>query len=262
MKYKNKIIGILAVLLLTLSSCTNEGIDNNQFQLLKKMVEVSVDQSSTETVLNYEGNKILTIDKVNLLVEFFYTGDVITKSIESDKTTNRTTIYQYSYSNGQLTKITSSDNYVVTYIYNNDESVAYVKHTKDSNNNDVIVYHGILYFKNGNLIKDEKFLDGTGKDSISKKSVEIVYDTKKNPLINILGFSKLLNYLELISINNKQKWTETSYVEENNNQVISSITMYRNELEYDTNEYPIGITSENPIFGAKDSKHLKSMLFY
>src|SRR6476660_6192025 len=118
MKKVKEIVGIVVVLLMTLCSCTNELIE--QVSMLKKIVEVSVDGSSNTTLLTYDGNKLVTIDKVDQLSKFYYTGDLITKVVESDKTTQHQNTLEYFYSKGQLTKITSSDNYVINYVHNSD----------------------------------------------------------------------------------------------------------------------------------------------
>jgi hypothetical protein len=263
MKKANIIIGILSVFLITLSSCSNENIDQTQVQLLKKVVEVSVDGTSNTTLLSYDGNKIVNIDKFDKHSEFYYTGDLITKIIESDKTNQHVNTVQYLYLNGQLSKITSSDNYVINYIHNSDGTVSYEKLTKDSQNNDVRINHGTLYFQSGNLIKDDKFLDDAGQGILAKNSISLEYDYKNNALNNILGFEKLLNYSKTISSNNDVASTETSYVKHlAEDQVVSSIKMYSNKYTYNLNGYPTVIVSEKLLFGGQNSNHLKSVLFY
>lgn len=263
MKKLNIIIGLLSVFLITLSSCTNENVDQAQVQLLKKIVEVSVDGSSSTTLLTYDGNKIANIDKFDKHSEFYYTGDLITKIVESDKTKQHINTLKYLYLNGQLSKITSSDNYVINYIHNNDGSVSYEKVTKDSNNNDVRINHGTLYFQNGNLVKDDKFLDEAGKGILAENSTSYEYDYKNNALSNILGYNKLLDYSKAISLNNVISSSEISSVKHiDEDEVISSIKINKSKHQYDSIGYPIEIVSENLIFGGNDSKHLKSLLFY
>jgi hypothetical protein len=263
MKKANKIVGILVVVLVTLCSCTNEKVDQNQVQLLKKIVEVSVDGSSTTTSLNYDGNKIVNIDKFDAYIEFYYTGDLITKIVESDKTLQHNNTLNYSYSDGQLIKITSSDNYVINYIHNNDSSISYEKLTKDSNNLDVKIYHGVLYFQGENLIKDDKTLDDAGKGVLVKKSVSVEYDYKNNALHNILGFNKLLDYSKIISSNNAIISAESTSVNNlEDNQIISEVKRFDSKYQYNSNGYPTEIVSQNIIFGDSDSNHLKSQLFY
>lgn len=170
---------------------------------------------------------------------------------------------EYSYSAGKLTKIISSDNYVVNYVHNTDGSISYEKLTKDANNLEVKIHHGILYFQNGNLSKDEKIFDNAGKGVLVKNTIEIAYDAKKNSLNSILGFNKLLDYSKVISANNAITNIEISSVKNaDDDQVTSSIKRYDSQYEYNSNGYPIEIVSEKIIFGGTDSKHLKSQLFY
>jgi hypothetical protein len=261
MKKTKEIVGIVVVLLITLCSCTSEPIE--QVQFLKKIVEVSVDGTSNTTVLNYDGNKIVNIDKVDKLSKFYYTGNLITKIVESDKTSLHSNTLNYTYFDGQLIKITSSDNYIINYIHNNDGSVSYEKLTKDSNNLDVKIYHGVLYFHGENLIKDDKISDNAGKGILANSSISIEYDSKNNALNNILGFNKLLDYSTIISSNNAISSIESSsikYIE--NNQIISEAKRFDSKYQYNSNGYPTEIVSQNIIFGAADSKHLKSQLFY
>ena len=261
MKKAKIIIGIIVVILLTLSSCSTENID--QVPLLTKIVEVSVDGSSNTTTLNYNGNKIVNIDKVDKFSEFYYTDDLITRIVESDKNSQHKNTLNYSYSNGKLVKITSSDNYVINYVHNTDGSVSYEKSTKDLNNNEIKIYHGILYFQNGNLIKDDRILDDAGKGILAKNSVSLEYDYKNNALNNIMGYGKLLNYSKTISYNNDVNRTETSSVKNfAEDQIISSIKTYKSKYTYNLEGYPTIIVSENLLFGGKNSNHLKSVLFY
>lgn len=261
MKKVNIKIGIVVVILITLCSCTTETTE--QVSMLKKIIEISVDGTSNTTTLTYNANKIATIDKVDTFSEFYYTDDLITKIVESDKTTQHINTLDYSYFNGKLVKITSSENYVLNYIHNSDGTVSYEKLTKDSNNNDVKMYHGTLYFQNENLIKDDKFLDDAGKGILAKNILSKQYDNKKNALHNILGFNKLLDYSKTISSNNDISSTETSSVKHiDDDQVISAIKIHNSKYQYNSNGYPTEIVSEKIMFGVTDSKHLKSQLFY
>lgn len=256
-----KKIGVIIIFLLAFCSCTTETIE--QVPVLKKMVEISIDGTSTTTTFAYNGTKIIHIDKPDALSEFYYTGDLITKMVEFTKSNSHKNTFDYSYSNGELVKMISSDNYVVNYVHNNDGSVSYEKLTRDSNSLDVKVYHGILYFQKGNLIKDEKTFDDTGNSVLSQSEVSFVYDTKHNPLLTIQGFDKLLCFQQAISLNNCISWVE-SYTTKNTNddQIISSAKRYDNQYQYDSNGYPTEIVSEKNIFGSTDSKHYKSQFFY
>ncbi len=125
------------------------------------------------------------------------------------------------------------------------------------------IYHGILYFQNENLIKDERIVDDAENSVLAETILTISYDSENNALRNILGFDKLLDYSKMISSNNEILSTVDSSVKYiDDNQVISEIKRYDSEYQYNTNGYPAEIVSENIMFGGSDSKHLKSQLFY
>jgi len=247
----------------TLSSCTNDSVSSPRVQLLKKVVEVSADGSSNTTLLTYAGNKIVNIDKVDKFSTFYYLGDEIIKITDLDKSNQHINTLQYAYTDGKLVKITSSDNYVLNYIHNTDGSVSYEKLTKDSKNSDVKIYHGTLYFQNGNLIEDDKILDDAGAGILSKNTLSKTYDSKNNALYTILGFKKLLDYSAAVSLNNGLNSIETTsikFIDED--QATSSVIPFSSKYQYDSNDYPTEIVTENILFGGNDSKHVKSQLFY
>lgn len=258
-----KKIIIVILFIGTLTSCSNEAVELVQPQLLKRVVEVSVDGTSTITTLSYEGNKIKNIDKADVLLEFNYSDNLINKIIKTDKASKHINTLQYSYADGKLVKITSSDNYVLNYIHNSDNSVSYEKTTKDSQNNVVKIFHGTLYFQNENLTKDEQQIDNLEPNILSTKTLTVAYDDKKNPLHDILGFSKLLDFSKSISTNNVLNSYETTtikYIAED--QVIAAFKLNKNISKYDILGYPVEIESESNIFGENDSKHSKSLLYY
>lgn len=253
---------IVSLFLTVLCSCTNDVESNIQY--LRQIDEVSVDGTSNTTVINYSGNKITSIDDAKKRSSFLYTANLITKIEELDKVNSRTVTLQFTYTNNNLTRISSSDNYVLNYIHNADGTVSYEKLTKDSNNNDVKVLHGILYFQSENLIKNDIIFDNAGANVISKKTITYDYDYKINSLRNIIGFSKLLNYDKSISINNNIRSIETTEVKYlSTNQITSSINIYKKEYTYDTNGYPKEIISEKEFLGnGESSKHLKTVLIH
>lgn len=253
---------IVFVFISLLCSCTNDLDD--RIQLLKQIVEVNVDGTSSTTVLTYNANKISSIDNTVKHSDFIYTGNLITKIEETNKVNNHINTLQYTYANNNLVKVTSSDNYVMNYTHNADGTISYEKLTKDSNNNDVRVNHGILYFQSANLIKDEMFLDDAGAQILSKKTINLEYDFKNNALQNILGFNKLLNYNTSISVNNSILSIEEFEVRNlDTNQIISSISQYKSEYKYNSGNYPIEIVTEKLFLGNGASlTHFKTTLYY
>lgn len=261
MKNRFKNIGILILVLTILSSCTTETVE--QVPMLKRIVEVAVNGSSTTTTLNYNGVKIVSIDKADAFLEFYYTGSLITKIVEINKANSHKNTFDYIYVDGLLNKITSSDNYVINYKQNIDGSVSYGKWTKDSNNVAVQVYYGTLFFQNENLTKDVKIIEDSKKGILTTKTVSILSDNNKNALHNILGFDKLLDFAKTVSSNNCLINAE-SYSEKQlgADQITSSIKRFDSKMQYNTKGYPTEIVSENVLFGETDSNHLKSQLFY
>jgi hypothetical protein len=257
-----KQIGILIVVLTTLCACTNEPIEQ-EVSMLKRIVEVSVDGSSSKTTLHYNGIKIASIDKGDAVLEFFYTGSLITKIIETNKETSHINTLDYYYVEGILSKITSSDNYVVSYTHNKDGSVSYEKWTKSANNTAVKEYYGTLFFDNENLVKEERVNEDSQKGLLTTKTLNRFFDNRNNALRHILGFDKLLDFAKTASSNNCILHSE-SYSEKHldTDQIISSIKRVDNKIKYNATGYPIEIISENRVFGDSDSKHLKSQLFY
>jgi hypothetical protein len=253
----------VTLFIVTITSCSTDNDDIIQIKLLKKVIEINTDGTSSTFNFTYNDNKISSINSELNSKTFTYTDNLITEIVELNKTNQHINTSQYLYSNGQLSKITSSDNYVLNYIYNSDGTVSYEKLTKDSQNNDVRVFHGTLYFQGGNLVKDYKVLDDAGKGILAENTVSFEYDNKNNALSNILGYNKLLDYSKTISSSNVISNSETSSVKHiNEDQVISAIKINKSKPQYDSLGYPIEIVSENLIFGGNDSKHLKSILFY
>lgn len=257
-----KQVGFLIVVLTTLCACTNESVDP-EISMLKRIVEVAIDGSSSTTTLNYNGDKIVSIDKADAFLEFFYTGSLITKIVETNKTTSNKNTLDYGYADGLLNSITSSDNYVVRYTHNKDGSVSYEKWTKSANNTAVEEYYGTLFFDNDNLIKDERIREDNQKGIIKTTTVSSFFDNRNNALRHIKGFDKLLDFAKIASANNCLLHSESNSEKHlDTNQIISSIKRADHKIQYNAAGYPTEIISENIIFGGSDSNHLKSQLFY
>jgi hypothetical protein len=246
----------------TFNFCTNESVDQVT-PMLKKVIEVSIDGSSTTTTLSYDGLKIKSIDKVDTFFEFYYTGKLITRIVETNKVTSRKNTLDYSYVDGFLSSISSSENYVVQFKQQKGGAVSYEKWTKNVNNVAVKVHRGTLYFENANLVKDETVTEDSMKGIVTTITLDRVFDKGKNPMYHILGFDKLLDFAATISSNNYIIVIE-SYTKKdlNSGQTISSVKRVESTIEYNSMQYPTEIVSENLFFVGRDSKHLKSQLFY
>jgi hypothetical protein len=255
MKYSSKIFFFISIVSVLLSSCSNDKDDKSKF--LKKVVETSADGTSTTTLLKYIGDEIVTIDGIELRTDFTYTNGLITKIRTTDKGTQLSQTVEYSYDTDQLIQVVSPNNYVINYIHNTDDTVFYEKRSLNSGSQEAKFYHGTLYFKDKNLIKDERILDDAAPGLVSKYTVNFQYDSKKNPFYPILGYSKLLDHNEVISSNN----TVSSVVESSStnaaDQTISSAKFFNSTFKYDTDGYPTEELTETAKSG-----YLKSQYFY
>lgn len=253
----------VTLFIVTITSCTSDNVDVVQLKLLKKVIEINVDGTSSTYNFTYNGTKIVSINSELNTKTFTYTNNLITKIIELDNATQLQTTYTYSYIDDKLTQIICSDNYELNYTYNADGTISYKKTTTDINNNIVLIYHGALSFQNENIHNDKKTFDNTAVNILSKEEVSFVYDAKKNPFNNITGYNKLLNRFNTNSINNATSSIEiasTSYLD--TNQITSSAIQLPRVFQYDNGDYPIEIVSDKAVFENQNKRHLKSLYFY
>ena len=118
-----------------------------------------------------------------------------------------------------------------------------------------------MYFQNGNFIKDERILDNTAAGVVSNYSISYEYDSKNNPLNAILGYEKLLDHNETISLNNSTITTIiTSTTKEG--QISSSAKFYKKSYKYDIEDYPTERVSENTLLNNGNYGYLKLQFFY
>ncbi len=241
----------------TLFSCSND--DNNPDKLLRSIVEVSDNGASTITFFTYVGNKIVSIDEADKSTTFTYTDNLITGAIILDKTTQHQSTLQYIYDNDQLVQVISSENYVINYAHNSDGTVSYEK----VQNNEIRLVHGVLHFKKDNLTKDERTLYDPDPNVQITESVSFEYDAKRNPMHNVLGFDKLLDYHKYTSPNNSKSSFETSTVRFlEQDEVISSAHMFPSTYKYDSDGYPTEVNSEKPFLGSVNPNHAKTLFYY
>lgn len=259
MEKANKKVWMVLVFLITLCSCSNEYVNIKKF--LKTIVETSADGTSQTTFFTYNGDEIVSVDGVYKHTDFTYTDDQITKIVELDKATQVRNTVEYSYAKGQLMRAEALNNYRINYIHNSDGSVSYEKLALDSGNQEVKEFHGILYFQNENLIKDERILDNTAVGVVSNYSISFEYDSEHNPFRNILGYEKLLDHNETISLNNSTIITVITSTTKDG-QISSSAKFYKRSFKYDLENYPIEQVSENTLLNNGNYGYLKSQYFY
>lgn len=254
MKKTKNIFWVLSIFLLTLYSCSNDTDDS--IKLLKKIVTTSADRTSETTLFTYNGNEIVSIDGLQKHTDFTYADGLISKTVTINKTNQLVETIEYTYISGELVSVKSLGNYRISYTHNSDKTVSYEKFKISSGNQEIKEFHGVLYFENENFIKDERTLDNTAAGVLSKYSISFDYDSKHNPLYNILGYKKLLDYNDAISSNNSLISTMITSASKDD-QVISSAKFYKNSFTYDLDNYPTEQVSEN-----EDTGYLKTTFFY
>ena len=115
--------------------------------------------------------------------------------------------------------------------------------------------------ENENFIKDERIFDNTAAGVVAKHNVIFDYDAKRNPLYNILGYKKLLDYNEGISSNNSLMRTVTTNFSKDD-QITSSASLYKSTFKYDSENYPTERISETAVAGNGNVGYLKTQYFY
>ena len=260
MRKAKKIFWVVSILILTLLSCTKD--NGSDIKLIKKLVETSSDGKMVTTVFTYIGNQLVKTDSDQQHVDYTYVNGLITKIVTVNKINKTTTSLAFTYDNDQLVSLKSSDNYVIKFVKNADETVSYQKITLNANNEEVKVYHGVLSFKNKNLIKDKRTFDDTEPGVISTYDVSYEYDLQKNSFYNILGYDKLLEHNDLISINNSQISVVESSITNAADQIISSANFYKSSFKYDKEGYPTEKVSESVMPSDGKSGYLKTEYFY
>lgn len=189
-----KTILLLSAFAFLFNSCSSDNasettpIDQNGI-LVKKMVYSSPDEppdSPYNTTINftYNGNKLVQgIDEDNYKSVFTNAGNLITKIESFDKNTvDAQDLFTYN-SSGKLTEyryLSMFDNYEdkYTYTYNLNGTVT------------VSECHGTI----GNTIEDSSYnYTYTNGESSSTNSNAYTYDSKNNPLKNVVGYREIMS---------------------------------------------------------------------
>ena len=251
MKITKNIFWILSLSVLFLISC-----DRNKF--LTKLVETSADGSAKTTLYTYKGNEILSIDGNEIHDDFVYNNGLISKIVTTDKLSQRKTTMVYTYDKKMLVRAECLNEYSISYLHNQDGTISF---EKKALNPETKLYHGTLTFKNNNIIKEERVIDSSAAGMVATHTLSFEYDTKKNPLHSIMGYEKLLDQSNLISLNNSVISVVTT-TETKADQTISSANFYKNTFKYDENDYPLERVSEAVMPAKGKSYYLKSEYFY
>ena len=256
MKKAKNIFWLLSIFLLTFYSCSNDTEDSSK--LLMKVVKTQ-DNGISETILfSYNDSKIVNMDGTTSRTDFTYTDGLITKTVLLNKSNQLRETIDYKYLDGKLIEVTSSENYKIKYIHNVDRTVSYNKFSFDSANQETKIYHGTLFFDNGNLTKDDRIFDNTAVGVISNEIRSFDYDGKKNPFNDITGYNRLLVQSQVVSSNNIVLIVEEFRVTKGD-QITSSASRNKCIYKYDAAGYP---TEQNAEVSGANSGSIKSEYFY
>ena len=238
-----KLLYLFSASLLVLSSCSSDD-DTTATVLLKKASYVSTGESFT-TDFTYSGNKLVSwVDSFGDKKTFTYTGDLITKIVDTDDKGNVDYTTEFTYTNGKLTSEISLETgddykYKTKYVHNTDGTISFeefrvaVATGKEEEYGDI----GKYTFKNGNLVKIEKSYYGTN----SSETYE--YDAKNNPFKNVVGFNLFVNDEEGAYVNNIVKRTYSNS---------NSTGTYTNTYEYKYNAEGFPTEQKDFYNGASD----------
>ena len=204
-----KILTLVSAIALVFTSCSKDddsGTNESENILLKKTI--STQGTNTEFYdWTYDGNKIVSIiGNDNSKDLYTYTGDLITKLEEFDDTTLEYTT-NYFYNNGKLVSMEEIESGATQknrtdYTYNSDGTVSFTRYTVViATNATNTIHNGKLFFANNNIIKKEVIRTN------STSTITYLFDDKKNPLMNVVGFDKLFDE-EMSLKNNITKETE------------------------------------------------------
>ncbi|SDW82343.1 hypothetical protein [Flavobacterium degerlachei] len=259
MKKRLNIVLILCSVLAVFCSCSKDKDENMKF--LKQLVETSADGTSTTTDFTYNGEEIKSIDGVKQHTDFSYMDGLITKIVVLDKTNKTVNTIEYNYLRGKLVSAKSSDNYIIKYTANSDNSIAYERFDINAEDKEVKIYHGTLYFEKNNFIKDQRTFDNAPSGVSITYTASFEYDAKSNPFHSIMGYEKLLDHNDIISANNSLISVITNSSSQND-QVISSANFYKSTFKYDEDGYPTEKISEAVMPVNGNSEYKKSEYFY
>ena len=256
MKKIKSIYIVLSICIFAFYSCSTDADDN--LRLLKKTISTSKNGEVITKQFSYNGTEIESTDDNAVHVEFTYTDGLISKKVTLNKVTNVSETVKYTYDAGKLVSATSLKKYLINYTHNADRTVSYEKLTLSSDDKLLKEYHGILYFQNENLVKDERVLDNTAEGTVSKYTLEFEFDSKNNPFFQIKGFNKLLDNSQLISESNCLVITEASSLAKDD-KIISSAKFHQSNFIYDSSNYPKEQISQTSIF---NTSFVKIEYFY
>jgi hypothetical protein len=234
-----KIIAILSVFILLMSSCSdneNTIIVNNQPVLVKKIITKNL---SSNTILNvsdveYNGNKILKTSNQNSIVNYIYTGDLITNIKIYDLNNTLMVEYLYSYENNNLVE-TIRRNFFENicekrlYVYNTNGTVDFTYYTGDLAAQTTLYKTGAITIQNYEVVS---IIGQNHLDSFNWTKIK-TYDNHNNPEKNVVGMNKLNVELDRVGGVYENLLSDT-FIYNNSQYTITDFS-----YEYDSNGFPI-----------------------
>jgi hypothetical protein len=225
-----KLLYLFSASLLVLTSCSSD--DNASSEptatiLLKKTSYVTSGESYTVD-FTYSGNKIVSnVDNYGDKTTFTYTGELITKIVDTDNKGVVDQATEFTYTNGKLTSEISLETgddykYKTKYVHNADGTISFEEFRVSvaTGKEEEYGYVGKYTFKNGNLVKKEKSYYGTNSFTTYE------YDANNHPFKNVLNFNLLISDEESY-VNNIVKITYSNATE-----------VYTNTYKYNANGFP------------------------
>lgn len=251
MKNLTKIFFFISIVVILLSSCANDKDDKGKNFI--KMIETTENGVAENSIFKYYENQILSAENSKQRIDYTYDGGLITKIVIYNKDNESSIVLDYKYAKEKLVQVSSSEDYEIYYTHNTDGTVSFEKYKGTSEGEGERVYHGVLYFKNDNLIKKECVFDVVDEDKVITSKITFDYDTFNNPYFSILGYDKLLDKGAAISKNNVvMTVAETTVID--GEQTISSAKMYTTTYKYDADNYPVEQVSEASLNNPNYSK--------
>lgn len=239
-----KIAIVFSALILILTSCSSDDESNSNQNLILLKKSISTSSSGAVNTINYayEGNKIISATSNSSKINYFYTGNLITKIevTNLDEVVTDRFLYVYDSLQRLIQKsslsITTNNGAREILQYNSDSSISFNDYSGDLISQTELFGTGKYFFNGNNKIKEEYTFANDNQTVI--RTFE--YDDKNSPFKNVLNMIYFLNFTS------------------NNFNIVFSVTKINGEIQstgisqysYNSNNFPIteSTTSTNGTF--------------
>lgn len=187
-----KLLYLFSAVALMLTSCSSSDDSSSSYILVTQIIQTNEFAGNIETNtinFNYNGNRLISQSIGNAIVEFTYTGDLITKiEYKQGNEVFQRTEYTYDTSarliNYKRYEYSDSEDYGVdvNYVYNTNGTINYIKNSGYLPN--------LSFSSSGTFTMNQEGLVSTIASS-NGDFYTYSYDSKNNPFKNILGVNKL-----------------------------------------------------------------------